>query len=228
MSKHNLVSNRYTNNQTVIYKTDWPGNDHNAKISVLKCGKCGFRYGANGTDVWHRKCPNCKDGKPCSRPECPAVADGDNGDCCECRQLMMNDPHQRHRKFNTRDTYPNQNLDNDLCQVVVARGTLVFVRGQVGQEIEGFASIKDASPGAQADQAMRNVAQLLEEVGSCVEHICRVQIYITNRAHRDEVYQAIGKWLKGVHPVSTGLIVNGLARPEWVMEIEATAVIPED
>ncbi|MGI9310181.1 MAG: Rid family hydrolase [bacterium] len=142
----------------------------------------------------------------------------------------MNAPnaHRRHRRFNTRDTYPTQSLDNDLCQAVVARGTLVFVRGQVGQEIDGFASIADAGPGAQADQAMRNVKQLLEEVGSELSHICRIQIYITNRAYRDEVYQAIGKWLKGVHPVSTGLIVNGLARPEWVMEIEVTAVIPDE
>ena len=136
--------------------------------------------------------------------------------------------HQRYRKFNTRETYPNQKLDNDLCQVVVARGTLVFVRGQVGQEIEGFESIADAGPGAQADRAMRNVKQLLEEVGSGLSHICRIQVYITERAYRDEVYQTIGKWLKGVYPVSTGLIVSGLARPEWVVEIEATAVIPEE
>ncbi len=136
-------------------------------------------------------------------------------------------PHQRHRKFNTRDTYPTQSLDNDLCQVVVARGKLVFVRGQVGQEMDGFESIADADPGQQAEQAMRNVKQLLEEVGSDLSHICRIQVYITDRAHRDAVYQVIGKWLKGVHPVSTGLIVSGLARPEWVMEIEATAVIPD-
>ena len=141
--------------------------------------------------------------------------------------MNPNNPHHRHRPFNTRDTYPNQNLDNDLCQAVVARGAVVFVRGQVGQEIDGFASLADASPGAQADQAMRNVAQLLSEVGSDLSHICRIQVYITDRAHRDEVYQTIGKWLKGVYPVSTGLIVSGLARPEWVMEIEVTAVIPE-
>ena len=136
-------------------------------------------------------------------------------------------PHRRHRQFNTRETYPEQRLDNDLCQVVVARGTTVFVRGQVGQEIDGFASIADAGAAAQADQAMRNVAQLLAEVGSDLSHICRIQVYLTDRAHRDEVYQVIGRWLKGVYPVSTGLIVSGLARPEWLMEIEATAVIPE-
>ena len=144
------------------------------------------------------------------------------------KTMTIKNPHQRHRKFNTRDTYPNQNLDNDLCQVVVARGTVVFVRGQVGQEIEGFASIADADPGAQADQAMRNIKQLLEEVGADLGHICRIQVYITDRAHRDAVYRTIGKWLKGVYPVSTGLIVSGLARPEWVMEIEATAVIPDE
>src|SRR5918996_4988086 len=135
--------------------------------------------------------------------------------------------HERLRKFNTRDTYPNQKLDNDLCQVVKAKGTLVFVRGQVGQDLESAESIGIGDPAAQADQAMRNVKQLLEEAGSSLEHICRIQIYITDRAYREPVYQTIGNWLKGVYPVSTGLIVQGLARPEWVMEIEATAVIPE-
>jgi enamine deaminase RidA (YjgF/YER057c/UK114 family) len=136
--------------------------------------------------------------------------------------------HERFRKFNTRDTYPNQKLSNDLCQVVKARGTLVFVRGQVGQDLETAKSVGTGDPGAQADQAMRNVKQLLEEAGAKLEHICRIQVYITDRAYREPVYQAIGKWLQGVFPVSTGLIVQGLARPEWVMEIEATAVIPDE
>lgn len=139
----------------------------------------------------------------------------------------MQETHNRLRKFNTKDTYPNQNLDNDLCQVVSARGTLVFVRGQVGQDIDNFDSIDSMSAYEQADRAMQNVKQLLEEAGSQLEHICRIQVYITDRKYRDDVYQAIGKWLKNVFPVSTGLIVSGLARPEWVMEIEATAVIPE-
>jgi len=111
--------------------------------------------------------------------------------------------------------------------VVKANGTLVFVRGQVGQDVDNFESIESLSAYDQADRAMQNVKQLLEEAGSELSHICRIQVYITDRAYRDDVYQAIGKWLKGVYPVSTGLIVNGLARPEWVMEIEATAVIPD-
>ena len=140
----------------------------------------------------------------------------------------MSEVHQRYRKFNTKKTYPNQKLDNDLCQLVKARGTMVFVRGQVGQDIDNFESIASMSAYDQADRAMQNVKQLLEEAGSDLSHICRIQVYITDRAYRDDVYQAIGKWLKDVYPVSTGLIVNGLARPEWVMEIEATAVIPDE
>jgi enamine deaminase RidA (YjgF/YER057c/UK114 family) len=136
--------------------------------------------------------------------------------------------HERYRKFNTKKTYPNQKLNNDLCQVVKARGTLVFVRGQVGQDPDNFESLEDNSPYNQADQAMRNVKLLLEEAGSKLEHICRIQVYLTDRGFRDDVYQAIGKWLEGVYPVSTGLIIDGLARPEWVMEIEATAVIPDE
>jgi enamine deaminase RidA (YjgF/YER057c/UK114 family) len=135
--------------------------------------------------------------------------------------------HERLRKFNTRETYPEQKLDNDLCQLVKARGTMVFVRGQVGQDLATAKSVGIGDAAAQTDRAMANIKELLEEAGSRLEHICRVQVYITDRAYRDAVYQAMGRWLKGVFPVSTGLIVQGLARPEWVVEIEATAVIPD-
>jgi enamine deaminase RidA (YjgF/YER057c/UK114 family) len=37
----------------------------------------------------------------------------------------------------------------------------------------------------------------------------------------------MGRWLKGVYPVSTGLVVSALARPEWLVEIDATAVLTE-
>jgi len=133
--------------------------------------------------------------------------------------------HERFRKFNTKITYPEQSLDNDLCQVVKA-GNLVFLRGQVGSDFAGNV-IGIGNPAAQADQAMKNVKQLLEEAGSKLDDICRIVVYLTDRGYRDAVYQVIGKWLQGVYPVSTGVIVDGLAKPEWLMEIEVTAVIPE-
>ncbi|MCY3822382.1 MAG: Swt1 family HEPN domain-containing protein [Nitrospinae bacterium] len=50
------------NNQTVIRKTDLPGNDHNQRVYILQCEECFHNYGANGSDIWLRKCPNCQGG----------------------------------------------------------------------------------------------------------------------------------------------------------------------
>ncbi len=134
--------------------------------------------------------------------------------------------HTRIRPFNTKDTYPEQNLDNDLCQTVVARGTMVFVRGQVGQDLETSASVGTGDPAAQTHQAMKNIKMLLEEAGAHMDHICRIVVYLTDIRHREAVYRALGDYIKGVHPVSTGVVVSALARPEWLVEVEATAVIP--
>jgi enamine deaminase RidA (YjgF/YER057c/UK114 family) len=136
--------------------------------------------------------------------------------------------HTRIRKFNTRDTYPEQQLDNDLCQVVVARGRTVFVRGQVGQDLDTSANVGVGDAAAQADQAMKNVRQLLSEAGARLEHICKLTIYLTDARFREAVYRTIGGWLKGVYPVSTGIVVAGLARPEWLVEVDVIAVIPDE
>ena len=63
--------------------------------------------------------------------------------------------HTRIRKFNTKDTYPNQSLDNDLCRAVRA-GNTVYVRGQIGTDFEGnLVGLGD--PAAQAEQAMKTL-----------------------------------------------------------------------
>jgi enamine deaminase RidA (YjgF/YER057c/UK114 family) len=104
---------------------------------------------------------------------------------------------------------------------------MVFVRGQIGQDLETSKSVGIGDVAAQADQAMKNIKMLLEEAGSSLQHICRVTIYIIDPRYREAVYRVIGRHLKGVFPVSTGLVVSALARPEWLVEVEATAVIPE-
>jgi enamine deaminase RidA (YjgF/YER057c/UK114 family) len=136
--------------------------------------------------------------------------------------------HKRIRAFNTRDTYPEQNLDNDLCQTVVARGTMVFVRGQIGQNLDTSESVAIGDAAGQTEQAMSNIKMLLDEAGSKLEHITKITVYIIDPRYREPVYRVIGKWLKGVFPVSTGIVVSALARPEWVVEVEAVAVIPDE
>ena len=75
---------------------------------------------------------------------------------------------------------------------------------------------------------MKCVKILLEEAGAKLEHIVKITIYITDRAYREPVYRVVGSWLKGVYPVSTGLIVQGLAQPEYLMEIDIIAEIPAE
>ena len=135
--------------------------------------------------------------------------------------------HRRIRPFNTRDTYPEQDIDNDLCQAVVA-GNIVFVRGQVGQDLDTSESVGIGDPAAQADQALTNIELLLGEAGARLQDICRITVYLTDIRFREAVYRTIGRRLRGVFPVSTGLVVQALARPEWLVEVEATAVLPAD
>ena len=85
----------------------------------------------------------------------------------------MRDPiivggHLRIRPFNTADSYPEQRLDNDLCQAVVA-GHTVYLRGQVPQDLNTGASVHIGNPAAQAEQVMTNVETLLGIAVSGVE-----------------------------------------------------------
>src|SRR5258708_38933623 len=91
--------------------------------------------------------------------------------------------HTRIRKFNTKDSYPEQKLDNDLCQAVVARGSIVFVRGQVGQDLDTAVNIAIGDPVGQTDQAMSNIKRLLEQARAGGEETGELTIEIT--AQRD-------------------------------------------
>jgi enamine deaminase RidA (YjgF/YER057c/UK114 family) len=135
--------------------------------------------------------------------------------------------HTRIRKFNTKETYPEQNLDNDLCQAVVARGTMVFLRGQIGQNLDTSECVCIGDVEGQAEQAMQNIDMLLKEAGSKLEHIVKVTVYISDPRYREAVYRVMGRWMKGVFPVSTGIVVSAFARTEYLVEIDATAVIPD-
>ena len=83
--------------------------------------------------------------------------------------------HVRIRPFNTRDTYPEQSLDNDLCQAVVA-GDTVYVRGQIGQDLDTSESVGIGDVEAQTEQAMANIDMLLRESGSEMSHLVKLTI----------------------------------------------------
>lgn len=133
--------------------------------------------------------------------------------------------HVRIRPFNTADTYPEQRISNDLCQAVVA-GNTVYLRGQVAQDLDTRESVAVGDAAAQAEKVVDNIELLLAEAGAAVEHIVAAHVYLTDIRHREPVYRVLGERLAGVFPVFTGLVVQALARPEWLVEVTVTAVKP--
>ena len=131
--------------------------------------------------------------------------------------------HIRIRPFNTKDTYPEQNLDNDLCQAVIA-GNTIYLRGQVAQDLDTRQNIAVGDPTGQAEKTMDNIELLLRECNAQLTDICKVTVYLTDIRYREPVYRVLGQRMRGVYPAFTGLVVQALARPEWVVEVDVTAV----
>src|SRR6266571_4671810 len=131
--------------------------------------------------------------------------------------------HRRIRPFNTADTYPEQHLSNDLCQAVVA-GNTVYLRGQVAEDLDTRESVAIGDPAGQARRVMDNIELLLGEAGAQLDHVVTCTVYLTDIRDREAVYTVLGERMRGVHPCFTGLVVQALARPEWLVEMAAVAL----
>ena len=137
-------------------------------------------------------------------------------------EAVVGSPIRRIRTFEMRDWF-----GQDIAwqgAIVAAGEEEIFVRGQTGSALDGGSM---AGPGrqpedaaAQADLALTNLATLLREAGSGMDEVCKITVYISDRAYRSAVYPVIGRHFRGIHPVSTGLIVAGFARPEILFEID--------
>jgi enamine deaminase RidA (YjgF/YER057c/UK114 family) len=104
------------------------------------------------------------------------------------------------------------------------RGDFVFLRGQTGFDFDGRL-VGRGDPGAQTEQACRNIKQLMEEAGGSINDVCKLTVYITDVSFRPAVYGVIARHFEGVHHCSTGLVVSALALPELLVEIDAFAVV---
>lgn len=133
--------------------------------------------------------------------------------------------HERFRRFNTMGRWPNQKIDYEVSLAVRASGRCLFLGGLTGFDLEGKFHGK-GDPAAQAGQAMTNLKVLLEEAGAGIEHVCKITTYLLDRAHREPVYNAVARHLRGVAPCGTGLIVSGLAMADMLVEFDVDVVIP--
>jgi enamine deaminase RidA (YjgF/YER057c/UK114 family) len=102
------------------------------------------------------------------------------------------------------------------------RGFL-FIAGQTASDRDGnVVGIGDIR--AQARKAFENVETVLKEAGLGFEHLVKTTVYLTDRSYRGEYNRVRMEVLPKDHrPTSTLLIISGLARPEYLIEIEAIA-----
>jgi enamine deaminase RidA (YjgF/YER057c/UK114 family) len=129
---------------------------------------------------------------------------------------------QRHHTYDLADWH-GQGFAWQGAMVAAGAGEL-FVRGQTGATLDGKSVVglgrRPEDAAAQADLALRNLAQLLKEAGAGLEDVAKITVYIADRAYRSAVYPVIGAHFRGLNPVSTGLIVQAFARPEILFEID--------
>jgi enamine deaminase RidA (YjgF/YER057c/UK114 family) len=131
--------------------------------------------------------------------------------------------HARFRRFHTnQQNADGQQLGCKLSMAVRA-AERVYLRGQTALTLDGgFAAMGDAA--GQAEQAMDNIGVLLGEAGASLADVTKVTVYVTDRAYLPQVHPVVARYLAGVHPAQTSLIVNGLADPRMLVEIDVEAV----
>lgn len=112
--------------------------------------------------------------------------------------------------------------------VLTADGTL-YVGGQIGWEADQVFRTHDFI--GQMEQALHNIMAVVEAAGGGAEHLVRLTWYVTDKAEylarQSEVGQAYRRVLGRNFPAMTMVIVAGLVEDEALLEIEATAVIPQ-
>jgi enamine deaminase RidA (YjgF/YER057c/UK114 family) len=110
----------------------------------------------------------------------------------------------------------------------VDAGRLIFVAGQVAMDGEGRL-VGEGDVGAQAGQVYRNLEAILREAGCGWRDVVKFTTFLT----RHEDFGPFGEWRKreyarlfpdGVYPPNTGVVVQALARPGLLLEVEAIAV----
>ena len=112
---------------------------------------------------------------------------------------------------------------------MAARGTMVFVAGQIGWDPQGVFESDDFTD--QVRQTLQNTLAVLAEAGAGPEHIVRMTWYVTNRQEYLAQVKQVGAAYRAVigkHiPVMAVVEVSGLMEDRAKVEIETTAVIPD-
>lgn len=118
-------------------------------------------------------------------------------------------------------------LQYGFSQAVVSEGgRLVNLSGQVGVDAQERLAGHDLA--TQTRAALENVRLVLEAAGGELGHVVMLRLYLVERARQDQgvIVDALKAFFPHQPPASSWVVVSGLSEPEWLIEIEAQAVIP--
>jgi reactive intermediate/imine deaminase len=110
--------------------------------------------------------------------------------------------------------------------VIEARGKLVFISGMTSRRADGsIAGIGDIE--AQTKQVCENLKAAVEAAGGDMDDIVRVDVYVRNMEHFDKIHKVRREYFKAPAPASTMVEICKMTSPEYLIEINAIAVLPD-
>lgn len=108
--------------------------------------------------------------------------------------------------------------------MVEARGRMVFISGMTARRADGsIAGIGDIE--AQTRQVCENLKSAVEAAGGTLDDICRVDVYVRNMEHFDKIHKVRREYFKPPAPASTMVEIAKMTSPEYLIEINAIAVL---
>ena len=108
--------------------------------------------------------------------------------------------------------------------MIEARGRIVFISGMTARRPDGsIAGIGDISE--QTRQVCENIKAAVEAAGGTMDDICRVDVYVRNMEHFDAIHKVRGQYFKPPLPASTMVEVTKMTSPDYLIEINAIAVL---
>lgn len=108
---------------------------------------------------------------------------------------------------------------------IEAQGRLVFISGMTARRADGtIAGIGDIT--AQTRQVCENLRAAVESAGGSMDDICRVDVFVRNIEQFDEIHAVRKEYFRSPLPASTMVEVTKMVSHDYLIEINAIAVIP--
>ncbi|WP_336136527.1 RidA family protein [Natronomonas amylolytica] len=106
-------------------------------------------------------------------------------------------------------------------------GNRVLVSGTTATDDDGN-PVAPGDPEVQTRRALEIIRDALEEAGAALEDVVRTRMYVTDADDWETIGEVHGEFFGEIRPAATMVEVSGLIGPEYVVEIEAEAVVPAD